>query len=1527
MNTPYRKLVAAAGRIGAGLALALLVQPGWALTFSQMPLFIASTEPRVMLVMSRDHELTKKAYNDYSDITGDDVIDLSYVDSFKYYGYFDSNRCYTYTNDRFEPGDPVSGGTHANGVSRHQCSGAWSGNFLNWVTMTRLDVVRKVLYGGLRATDRDGAALGDTVLERAMIPTDTHAFVKVFAPAGGAAEVARFTPLSGAAFSFCNVTRAPFGEVSKSVTAPPLMRVASGSWGQWASSEVVQCLTDSEAHYAVTDKTSPSAATDYIVRVAVCAPGKLEANCKAYPSGAVKPIGLLQQYGDVDAERPVRFGLITGSYGLNKSGGVLRRNVSRIAGNATAAHNEINSSTGQFTGNAGIIDTLNRIRISSFRFGDRLENSTTDNAYVEQVGANAFVSGRGCADNGGASFNDGRCPDWGNPIAEMYFEALRYFAGKTTANFSSDDSAYLASALPAPAWVDPLPATEWCALSNIVVISAGPNSFDGDALTKNQDPPDKVDAVALTNRVGTLEGLAAGTSVLIGGNDGQCTAKTLGSLSEARGICPEAPNTQGSYHIAGLALANRTVDLRPGYNIQRDNRWSDINPAWAARQPMNTFTVALAESLPTFEVDTTPDAPGGVIRFLPACQACSGTTQDACQAPSEWTPCTLTDVRILQSSATQGSFLVVWEGAQWGLDYDMDAISRYDWCLGAACDSPAVASDRLRITVSLPQKVAGAQMRFGVIASGTTADGLSSFLTETRFGGYTCSDFACSGSNPGRDNHMPHTPVVLTYDVGTTAARLLRNPLWYAAKYGAPEASWDLFNNRTGASVPDGEPDQFFEVRNPAKLHEALAKIFDAASQPDAAAAAVATTTTTLQARTRVFMARFSSADWSGQVLSLPLDLLTGQLGNYEWDAGAKIKAQAPNERVVITRGASDGVAFRYDDKLLTAAQRGVLDRNRSGTLDHCGAQRVDYLRGDNTHEGIAGTFTRGSCTADTFRRRNANSDLGDIVNSNPWFVAAPSAGYSDVAHPGYAAFRTARLNRMPVVYVAANDGMLHGFNAEQTFDVNKSTWVPTANAGNAVLSYMPSAVFDNNPSWLTDRAYNQNRRYFMDGSPMVGDAHLAPTGLDPRWYSVLVGGLGAGGRGYYALDVTDPSNNAFSEANAANLLLWEFTQHDDADMGFAFNHPPTFLHNNYPKQMVRMANGRWAVILGNGYNSSAGRAVLYVLFIEAGMDGTWTAGSDYIKIVADSAGGNGLSTPVPYDMDGNGTVDVVYAGDLKGRMWKFLVGDADPANWRVDFSDANCGATSTCIPLFTATDKAGNPQPIIWPAEVTPYYDPIAGQHGATVLFGTGKYLEPGDNSSTSVQSFYAVHDQNDALIITQGSPVGGRSALGERTVTTHTTDGPDGKPNTSDDIPYRKVNGSTHSDSKGWVLDLPTSGERATGVPKLVNGLLIFNTFIPSTLPCDAGGTGWLMTLNYMQGVTPPHAVFAHLGNTLAAGVQVGAVLGGTTLLGSASGQHMFALMSRTQGDIFTIAGRTPRLFLGPDAVGRVSWRELLQ
>jgi len=1345
-----------------GVFLLLGIHQASAIDVAQKPVFLNPPDPRVMLVMSRDHELSKKAYNDHSDLNGDGILETTYADTIDYYGYFDPKKCYTYNTSgsgRFEPAGPVTTG--------HQCSSQWSGNFLNWVSMTRMDVLRKTLYGGLRSTDNNSttAALGATVLERTLLPNDVHAFSKVFAPTGGATDMAKYTPYSNASMSFCNVT--PGSGFSRSSTAVPVIQVASGAFPRWAMTEHPQCGTGSG------DKPGSLTAT-VTVRVAVCAPGLLEDNCTLYGSNR-KPTGLLQQYGEKEALARVQFGLLTGSYSKNKSGGVLRKNTSWLTNNATAADNEVSSITGQFINqtdaSTGIINTINRIRISGWDYSTGKHQNS-------------------CNSPGILTFTNGQCVDWGNPLAEMYLETLRYFAGKTspTAAFDSDstEQTHLPS-LPKVAWADPLPSNSWCALSNTVVLSTGLNSFDRDQLTGHGIAG--LDAGSLTDQVGAAEAVMG--SYLIGSNgvttDNQCSGKTLTSLSAASGICPEVPSLEGGYGLAGLAYANQMVDLRPLYQTSRNDRWgvtsTNPNPAFAARQPMATYSVALAESLPKFEIPVS----GGTVTFLPACQA--NSTGTAIATSSGWRVCSLTDLRVTNlvtngsGQPVSGSLDAAWEDSTWGNDYDMDGVSQLDFCVGIAC-SPSIATNSIKITAQATRAAAGHALRFGYIVTGTSQDG--TYLDILR---------------PGNENFTslpaPATvtvPTSRTFTTGTSAAKLLESPLWYAAKYA--RSDWDTQNNATGATGADTIPDNFFKVTNPAGLFDALGKVFEQAANADASASAIASNSTRLDTNTHIYQAVFHSPAWTGELKSIPLSL-AGVPGTMIWEAGSLIPAAA-SRNIKTWNGqawnvaASGGLDFVWGS-LTTTQQTSI------------GSTAVlSYLRGDQTNEKPSGPY------------RKRTTLLGDIVNSDPHYVAMESYGYDQpgsgllaAQQAAYTYFRTGntgvtKATRKKMLYAGANDGMLHAFN-EAT--------------GVELFGYVPNAVVGN-LSKLSDPNYQH--LYYVDGSPNSGDAYLGS-----GWKTVLLGTLGAGGKAVFALDVTDP------DSFDASKVMWEFT--DASDLGNIMGRAHVALMND----------GNWYAVFGNGYNSSNGHSVLFMVPLDK------TLGLPVLKIDTGVGSDNGLSEPALLDEDGDRIIDTIYAGDLKGNLWKFDVSASNAGTW-----DSAYKSGSTPNPLFNAT--VGSAQPITGALEIGAV---PSGSSGYMVYFGTGKYLGNSDivPVPAPTQTAYGILDSGTKITT-------GRSALQSQSFV---YEGPRSSTDTSE---IRVVGANTVNYAggiRGWYLDLlspntPSAlGERIVSSPLLRFGRVILTSIVPSSAPCEQGGYSWITEVDALTGAGLNYSVFDYNGD----------------------------------------------------------------
>lgn len=705
------------------------------------------------------------------------------------------------------------------------------------------------------------------------------------------------------------------------------------------------------------------------------------------------------------------------------------------------------------------------------------------------------------------------------------------------------------------------------------------------------------------------------------------------------------------------------------------------------------------------------------------------------------------------------------------------------------------------------------------------------------------------------------------------AAKVKTYVVGFALPYGVAPNTLDTVAASGGTGTA-------YSATDYASLSASLDAIFNNILAQIGSGASVAASSGKAFAGSMLYQAKFDPSDWSGMLLALPVDQ-NGIIQPAIWNAGTKLTSAAGRQILTYKRSTGVGIPFVWPANPaspaaaeLDAWQIAALDKNASGVSDGNGAARLDYLRGSSANEGTGLNF-----------RTRKTTKLGDIINSSPVYVAMPDNGYPNAIEPSsYASFRNSNMNRQPMVYVGANDGMLHGFNAT---------------TGAEVFAYVPTSVYSN-LSQLTSATYAH--RYFVDGTPSVADAYFGGA-----WHTVLAGGLNAGGQGIYALDVTSPA--ALSETNAGAAVLWEFTDADDADLGYTFSKP----------EIVKMKNGKWAAVFGNGYNntsadgaaSATGHAVLYIAFINEGLDGSWAAGSDFIKITTKkgtTTTPNGLASLAPVDIDNDFVVDYIYAGDLLGNMWKFDVTSSNPSQWKIAY-----GSASNPAPLFIAKDASNKPQPITSRPEV--------GKHpngGYMVYFGTGRYLEAGDVGNTDPQSFYGIWDD--------GAPVGGKSDLLQQSVT-----GTEFVTVSGVTDEYRKISKNpinwcgTGSCHKGWFIDLPESGERQFSGSSLRTDVIQFVTNTPSSAVCKAGGTSWFMKLDRMTGGEPAKPAFDVNGDAmfttadkLASGDNTGGKrLGGIAAEPTKVGDRDVIVTSDNKPPQIERVNTAPR--------GRISWREI--
>lgn len=552
----------------------------------------------------------------------------------------------------------------------------------------------------------------------------------------------------------------------------------------------------------------------------------------------------------------------------------------------------------------------------------------------------------------------------------------------------------------------------------------------------------------------------------------------------------------------------------------------------------------------------------------------------------------------------------------------------------------------------------------------------------------------------------------------------------------------------------------FFTASDPDTFANELASVLEnIVARIDSSAAALATNSTKLETGTATYQAKFNSGDWSGQLTAYPVDS-DGTLGPENWNTDDTIPPDPTwwdTTRKVFTMIGDAKVEFKWS--ALSAGQQATLE-NDGITVDI-----LNWIRGDQSKEKPNGTL------------RQRAKLLGDIVNSDLFYVDGP-----------------------PMVYVGANDGMLHAFDAA---------------TGAEKFAYIPQAVLPNLSSLANP---NYSHRYFVDGSPIVTKLH------DGRL--ILVGTTGAGGRSVFALDVTDPAN--FD----ASKVLWEFTDATDQDLGYTIGQPSI-------GRLPDGQGGAWVAVFGNGYHSDNGRAFLFVRNLT-------DANAPIIKIPTNNDPDNGLAKPALL-LDGDRRIAAAYAGDLQGNLWKF-----DLTNNAVAFGGA---------PLFVARDAANNTQPITSSPEIGRH--PNGGHlvlFGTGKYFEVGDHAAP----ATPQQSFYGIWDNETGAVAGRNelleqevlSPVGLTAAGNNwRVVSPHLICWV-GQGACVD------ASGNSIPDAhRGWYLDLPTAGERVTDRPMLSGGRVVFTTRIPFTSndPCiPSVGTSWFMAVDMLTGGRTEATVF---------------------------------------------------------------------
>lgn len=690
--------------------------------------------------------------------------------------------------------------------------------------------------------------------------------------------------------------------------------------------------------------------------------------------------------------------------------------------------------------------------------------------------------------------------------------------------------------------------------------------------------------------------------------------------------------------------------------------------------------------------------------------------------------------------------------------------------------------------------------------------------------------------------------------------------------------NWPSVTNNTQTTIDDlwhaavNGYGTYFSATNPALLSAGLSNALSGVSARSGASAAATTSNPNIATGDNfVFSSTFTSVNWDGELVRQQLDLTTGAVSaTKDWSAQSLLDANT--SRVIYTydpAGTNKLKLFTWstlssDQSWFNAAAIATLSQfcssgatclSATDKAAAAGQNLVNFLRGDRTNEGPSTDISK------YYRQRS--HVLGDIVSSEAVYVKAPQFNYTDA---GYSGYKSSMSSRTGMVYVGANDGMLHAFDSS----TGQETW-----------AYVPSLVLPNMYK-LADKAYSTNHQYLVDGTPTQGDVYYGGS-----WHTILVGGLAGGGRGYYALDVTNP---------ASPVALWEFTYDTtkgsgyttDANLGMAYGKP----------EIVKLKNGTWAVVVTSGYNNVSpgdGKGYVFVLNAQTGA-----------KITTVSTGTGSTATPSGLaqirswvdNSDSDNTVRRVYGGDNLGNLWRF------------DVDDNIAPSGNEALLLATLRSTGGAAQPMT----AKPELGDVNGN--AVVYVGTGRYLGVTDLTDTSQQTIYAI---KDPLGTTGWGNPRTQGTFVQQTLTS--TSCPSG---TSSSIcgTGQAVRTSTNltvdfASKNGWFVDLPDSGERATNDPQLALGTLIYTTNVPNVSACTIGGYSYLYYFNYKTGgpvsASPTGVVGNILGNALAT----------RPVFAKLPNNKVISITRLSDGDTTVIS--QPPVSPTSSVTRRVSWREL--
>jgi type IV pilus assembly protein PilY1 len=667
---------------------------------------------------------------------------------------------------------------------------------------------------------------------------------------------------------------------------------------------------------------------------------------------------------------------------------------------------------------------------------------------------------------------------------------------------------------------------------------------------------------------------------------------------------------------------------------------------------------------------------------------------------------------------------------------------------------------------------------------------------------------------------------------------------------------------------------QYFSAGNPAALTAGINAALAAIDTVVGAASAASTSSLQpVEGDNDIYVAQFTTKQWIGDVLAYKIDPNNGDISKtFTWSAQARLELADPAKRTIYYRSPkTNGLTSFTHTNLSTDGLNGLFDNfcslakasavGTGGPLQCATLTDTDKTSANNGDNLVK--YLRGDQTMTYYRTRTAR--LGDIINASPLFVGKPAFKYTE---NDYGKFATANVGRTAVVLAAANDGMLHALDR---------------GTGNELWAYIPSFVMENMPK-LADEAFQNSHSYFVDGSPQMGDVYDAGA---KEWKTIVVGGLNKGGRGYYALDLTDPT---------APKVLWEFSH---ANLGYTYGNPI----------ITKRKNGEWVVVFASGYDNGSsvggdGNGHLFVLDALTGKEVVLHGQS-----IVDTAGGistmdssgNPAGTAakpsgmakinVWVDSETNNTARRFYGGDELGNLWRFDI-------------DGEVAPNGKALLLAQLQLPAGTPQPITTkPVLAELEYN---GSRHSVVYVATGTYMRTDDPKATGVQSVYAI---KDPLIDQPYGDLRNGSFAGKFVVQVITA-GEDAKKNPTRSSTAKTVDWTTMA---GWRADFPVGGERVSVNPQIALDTLFVGSNLPKDEDCSVGGNSFLYQFNILTG----KASAVYVGNVLLQGLTL------VQLVKGASAGSIETIITRSDGKLQKEIGDPPEVI---GTLRRTSWREIV-